>query len=63
MQQRRKYAPPCVLQQAGLMLEKDFLVDSRDLTMYLESMDISVQEYSFSDSEAVGDNLINPLWD
>ena len=63
MKQRRKYAPPRVLQQAGLMLETDLLVDSRDLSMWFESMDINVQEYSFTDVDATGENVFNPYWD
>lgn len=61
MKQRRKYAPPCVLQQAGLMLETDFLVDSVKFNMYLESTDIEVKEYTFTDS--VDPDGFNPLWD
>lgn len=61
MKQRRKYAPPRVLQQAGLMLEADLLGDSIRFNMYLESVDIDVQEYSFTDS--VTEDGFNPLWD
>ena len=61
MKQRRKYAPPRVLQQAGLMLEADLLGDSIRFNMYLESVDIDVQEYSFTDS--VDPDGFNPLWD
>lgn len=61
MKQRRKYAPPRVLQQAGLMLEADLLGDSIRFNMYLESVDIDVREYSFTDS--VTEDGFNPLWD
>ena len=61
MKQRRKYAPPRVLQQAGLMLETDLLGDSIRFNMYLESVDIDVREYFFTDS--VDPDGFNPYWD
>lgn len=61
MKQRRKYAPPCVLQQAGLMLESDLLGDSIKFNMYVESMDIQVKEYDFTD--ILDDQEFVPHWD
>lgn len=61
MQQRRKYAPPCVLQQAGLMLETDLLGDSIKFNMYVESMDIQVKDYDFTD--ILDDQEFVPHWD
>lgn len=43
------------------MLEADLLGDSIRFNMYLESVDIDVQEYSFTDS--VTEDGFNPLWD
>jgi hypothetical protein len=61
MKQRRKYAPPRVLQQTGLMLETDLLGNSIRFNMYLESVDIDVREYTFTDS--VDPDGFNPYWD
>jgi len=63
MKQRSKYVPPRVLLQTHLMLETSLLANSKDLSMYFESMDIKVKEYGFSDAEALEESIINPLWD
>jgi hypothetical protein len=64
MKQRSTYEVPRVLGQAECLLESDLLVDSRDLSMWFESMDINVQEYSFTDVvDATGENVFNPFWE
>lgn len=63
MKKRSKYVPPRVLLQTHLMLETSLLANSKDLSMYFESMDIKVKEYGFTDAEASGESIINPLWD
>jgi hypothetical protein len=61
MEQRTKYEVPRVLQQAECLLESDLLGDSIRFNMYLESMDIEVREYTFTD--AVDPDGFNPYWD
>lgn len=61
MKKRSKYVPPRVLLQTHLMLETSLLGDSIRFNMYLESVDIDVKEYSFTDS--VTEDGFNPLWD
>ncbi len=64
MEQRKTYEVPRVLRQAFCLLEKDLLVDSRDLSMWFESMDIDVKEYNFTDvDDTTGENVFNPYWD
>ena len=43
MKKRSKYVPPRVLLQTHLMLETSLLANSKDLSMYFESMDIQVK--------------------
>ena len=61
MKQRTTYEVPRVIQQAECLLESDLLGASIKFNMYLESVDIDVQEYSFTDS--VDPDGFNPIWD
>ena len=61
MKKRSKSVPPRVLLQTHLMLETDLLGDSIRFNMYLESVDIDVKEYSFTDS--IDPDGFNPIWD
>jgi hypothetical protein len=61
MKHRSAYEVPRVLLQAVCLLEPDLLGDSIRFNMYLESVDIDVQEYTFTNS--IDPDGFNPIWD